>query len=218
MKIVQVKTKKILADEVKGDDIFVHPEHGLLAVQSIEYADGKKVAFTCVKREKGANKDAEVMLFREDIDLVTDKARLHIKVHLEEREAVVMESTVNINHKITDFIENLQKVTNTGFQGFANGNQLDLKKTFADHDLIDGSRMLLFAVKGAVSRPEGIRKWTPYPKWELEDLIHSTEHALCYIPQTDLSIVGWSCFKIYHSDATNHYCTTYWKVYDSTNT
>ena len=35
---------------------------------------------------------------------------------------------------------------------------------------------------GGKARPDGVRMWTPYQSWELTELIHSTDHALCYVP------------------------------------
>jgi hypothetical protein len=81
----------------------------------------------------------------------------------------------------------------------------------------EGTKILLIPdEKGAVVKVKGVRYYTPFPSFDLGDnWLHATEHALCFIPQEDLTVVGFACFRIYRDEATSHTVRLNYKIYDS---
>lgn len=79
--------------------------------------------------------------------------------------------------------------------------------------------MLIPFEKTVSMKPEGVRSFTPFPKFDLTDnWHHATEHALCFIPSEDVKIVGFGCFRIYNDSAVSHTVQLKYNIFDSSNT
>jgi hypothetical protein len=161
-------------DELRADDIIYHKAHGLLSVSHVEYEDGKKSTFNCLKRSKGENKDAEVIVKREDVlnGDITKYVKVGVKIHLASQESSIFDLEVNIDSSIGDLLQSLGQASNQAYNVFASGVILQLKKTFADYDLGDGSKILLFPVEGATSKPEGVRWFCRFPDHNITELLY----------------------------------------------
>lgn len=94
-----------------------------------------------------------------------------------------------------------------------------MKKTFADYDLVEGSKMLLYPAARAL-KPEGVRWWCRFPSHEIVDYLYTStsEQSICFIPNEDVEIVGFGAYEHQYDYVHNYQITTWYKVYDTSNT
>lgn len=76
--------------------------------------------------------------------------------------------------------------------------------------------MLLLVETGA-SLPEGERWWCPFTQFNTVDNIYESDHALCFIPNENVKIIGVGFFRIFSGDASSQDMSMYWKIYDESN-
>lgn len=106
---------------------------------------------------------------------------------------------------------------NNKFIVYANGQTLDINKSFQDYNMSVSQKILLIPEQKA-SKPQGVRFWTQFTTYRLDDSIYESDHSLCFTPSFDISWVGVAFFRILSTEASSQDMSIYWRVFDEANT
>jgi hypothetical protein len=101
---------------------------------------------------KGEEKDVEVTFKPEHADQVSFYTTITVKVHLPNMESAVITPKVYLSMPIGDFIKPIEQAASSGFLAFHDGAALNHKKTFAEYDLINGAKVLLYPSPGGAAQ------------------------------------------------------------------